>query len=69
MGSGKPPHRRRDKFTNLGRDRYFFRARPRNEHVSRRAFLQEQFGGLHHGLGMKTAAHRAVVHQVCDGNE
>ena len=69
MRSGKSPHRRRNKFTNLCCGGYFFRARPGNEHVSRRALLQEQFGGLHHGLGMKTAAHRAIVQQVCDGNE
>jgi len=46
-----------------------FCPRPRNEHVARGAFLQEQFGSLHHGLGMKTAAHRAAVRQVRDGDK
>ena len=58
-----------DQFTNLSSGGYFFRARPGNEHVARSALLQEQLGGLHHGLGMETSAHRAIVQQVCNGNE
>jgi hypothetical protein len=61
MGRGKPAHNRGNEFTNLGSGGYLFRARPRNEHVAWRTFLQEQFGSLHHGLGVKPATHRAAV--------
>ena len=46
-----------------------FRRQPGNCDIARHALLQQQFGGLHHRLGMEAFAHGAVMDDVVDAQD
>ncbi len=50
---------------------YFFGSWMGHGHISRRPFVQQQFGGLHHGVGVEARTHPAVEQHIggrCDGH-
>ena len=59
----------RNEFAHVADGLHLFGARPRDRHVTRRAFLEEQLGGLDTGRGVEARAHPATVQRIRDRDE
>ncbi len=63
------PHDRRNELAHVADGLDLVRAGPRDRHVPRRPFLQQELGGQDDWLGMEARAHRAVVDDVRDRDD
>ena len=53
----------------MRRGRDFFRAWSRHRHVARRTFLEQEFGGPDHRLGVETVPHHPIVQDIRDRDQ
>jgi hypothetical protein len=76
MGAGRdvvrrfePPQRGENEVADERCPEHLLAAGSRHRHRSRRPFLEQELGGLDHGMGVKAPPGSAVVNHVAQGNE
>src|SRR6185436_1377187 len=69
MWRSETPQDWRNEIPNVGDGAHFVDPWSSHENVARRAFLEQQLGGLHARLGVKAPAHDAVKEDVVECDE